>query len=209
MTKNSEGPRRKLSFWRVAFAILILLAIGYGAVMSLMDWRETKSSGSHKPWFAAYVDVTATPTYAFEQLGATSTHNVVLSFIVSSQSDPCTPSWGGAYNPNQASAILDLDRRIARLRQQGGNVIVSFGGLLNDELAINCTDIDKLLAAYQSIVTRYSIETIDLDAPKAGEMRLLQDFARWRTGLRPTIVQSRLGYIRPYPAKIGRGEPGC
>src|SRR5690606_6510770 len=108
-----------------------------------------------RPWFASYVDVTARPTFAFEQLGSTAYHDAILSFVVSMPSDACTPTWGGVFTLDTAGSELDLDRRIARLRQQGGNVAVSFGGLKNDELSLKCADEDKLHEAYKSVIERY------------------------------------------------------
>ncbi len=115
------------------------------------------------PWMAGYVDVTATPAYAFENPTSPAGKNVVLSFVVASKKDDCEPSWGTYYSLTEADKELDLDRRIARLDQQGGEVIVSFGGQLNDELATACTDSDALESAYTSVIDRYSLSTIDLD----------------------------------------------
>lgn len=112
--------------------------------------------------FAPYVDVTATPTYAFEDAGS-GPADAVLAFVVSSKETACDPSWGGAYSLDEAADQLDLDRRVARLDQVGGRVTVSFGGAANAELAIGCTDVAALAAAYRSVVERYSIGTIDLD----------------------------------------------
>ncbi|HSY14863.1 MAG TPA: carbohydrate-binding protein, partial [Jatrophihabitantaceae bacterium] len=39
----------------------------------------------------------------------------------------------------------------------------SFGGEANSELSVGCTDPTQLEAAYQSVVDRYSVSTIDLD----------------------------------------------
>lgn len=166
-TINDE-PQKRLSPWRVMLALCLLIGIGYGSIFGWKWWKETEAATAKKPWFAAYVDVTAKPTYDFEQLGSTTTPNVVLSFIVSSNLDPCTPLWGAVYTPDEARTNFDLDRRIARLRQQGGNVAISFGGLKNDELALKCTDPNKLLQAYQSIVDRYKVDTIDLDLENSG-----------------------------------------
>lgn len=161
--KINDEPRRRLSPWRLLLALVILACIGVGGFLGLQQWHQTIASGAYSPWFASYVDVTATPQYGFEQLGSTTTHTVVLSFIVSSKDNACTPTWGTAYTLTQASDQLDLDRRIARLRQQGGNIAISFGGLLNDELSLNCTDQTQLLNAYSSVINRYSIDTIDMD----------------------------------------------
>jgi chitinase len=169
---------RRLSPWRVMLALLIVAGLSTGSVFGMQRWHAAQSTASHQPWFAPYVDVTATPSFDFEQMGATPHRDAVLSFVVASPTSACTPSWGGAYTLAQANASLDLDRRIARLRQQGGNVAVSFGGLKNQELAVACTDAAKLKAAYGSVINQYRIDTIDLDLEKdnltdtaAGERR--------------------------------------
>ena len=161
-------PTRRLSPWRVMLAILIVLMLGATSVLGMKQWQATRSLSSSKPWFAAYVDVTSTPTFAFDQMGATASRDAVLSFIVSSSADPCVPSWGNAYTLEQAGNSLDLDRRIARLQQQGGSVAVSFGGLRNDELSVKCEDPVKLQAAYGAVLDRYKINTIDLDLENTG-----------------------------------------
>ncbi len=164
---NTE-PVRRLSPWRVMLAIIMLGAAITGGTIGFTGWKAAQSVASSKPWFAGYVDVTATPTFAFEQIGATDQKDAMLSFIVASPKDSCTPSWGGAYTLDQAGIVLDLDRRIARLQQQGGNVAISFGGLLNDELAVKCQDVAKLKAAYAAVIERYNIDTIDLDLENHG-----------------------------------------
>lgn len=154
---------RRLSPWRVLLAIAIVVgatAVGY---FTWTQQRLDPTVRSNKPWFAPYVDVTATPQFAFEQLGATGQKDAVLSFVVASNKDACSPSWGATYSLNEASDTLDLDRRIARLKQQGGSIAVSFGGLKNDELAAVCADDSKLLDAYKKVVERYDVSTIDLD----------------------------------------------
>lgn len=153
---------RRLSPWRVIGAALVAIVVVSAGVVGFQRW-SARASVDVEPWFASYVDVTATPKYAFENLGATSTKDAVLSFIVSDPTEPCTPSWGGAYTMDQARGSLDLDRRIARLQQQGGDVAVSFGGQLNEELAVGCTDPTALTNAYASVVDRYKVGTIDLD----------------------------------------------
>ena len=162
-TKKTEGPVRRLSPIRVVLALLVIAGLSYFAFLSFRQWQDNRFIGNSNPWFAPYVDVTATPYYDFEKLGTTPAKNVVLSFIVSSAEDACIPSWGKAYSLDKANTQLDLDRRIARLRQLGGDIAVSFGGLLNDELATNCTDSQKLSAAYKSVIEKYSVYTLDFD----------------------------------------------
>lgn len=163
-----SAPKRRLSVWRLLLGLLILAGVVTSSYYGVRQWDDVRSTATHKPWFASYVDVTSTPTYAFEQLGATSNKEVMLAFIVASKSEACTPSWGAAYTLSQANTTLDLDRRIARLRQQGGNVGVSFGGLSNTELAVSCTDSEKLKNAYETVIKQYDIDTIDLDLENKG-----------------------------------------
>lgn len=162
MTESVHGDRR-LSPLRVAIATLLVVALAVGAFFGVQSWASAQNTTGGEPWFAAYVDVTATPTFEFETPTDAIGQDVMLSFIVADPNDPCTPSWGGAYTMNEAANDLDLDRRLARLNQAGGGFGVSFGGLLNDELASVCTDVANLAAAYTSVIDRYKTTTIDLD----------------------------------------------
>lgn len=160
---SNQETIRRLSPWRVLALIIGIAGAVMGGMLLTQHWQTAQSIADRKPWFAPYVDVTATPTFAFEQLGTTDNRNAVLSFIVSKPSEACTPTWGGTYTLDQARSSLDLERRIARLQQQDGNVAISFGGLNNDELAVNCKDSKELKAAYKAVIDRYDIDTIDLD----------------------------------------------
>lgn len=153
--------RRRLSVLRVVAAVGALVVVA-GLVL-VVRGGTTPAAAAPQRGFAPYVDVTATPTYAFESVGGTGPTDAILAFVVSSKTKACDPSWGGAYSLDEAAEQLDLDRRVARLDQVGGRVTVSFGGAANSELAIGCTNADRLAAAYQAVVDRYSVGAIDLD----------------------------------------------
>ncbi|WP_111719442.1 chitinase [Homoserinimonas sp. OAct 916] len=156
-------PGRKLSIVRV---IALCAAIAGIAVIAVSGWtrfEDARAATATPSFFSGYVDVTATPTLAFEDATVSKTKSVVLSFIVSDPDSACTPSWGGFYGLDEAGTSLDLDRRIARFVQNDGEVAISFGGMANSDLAIACTDSAKLKAAYQNVIDRYDITTIDLD----------------------------------------------
>lgn len=170
------GPR--LSPFRVVVAIVLALAVAVGGYLGFDRWQSARASEAENPWFAAYTDVTATPTFAFEDVKSTKGRDVMLSFIVADHDAGCTPTWGAAYGLDAASDQLDLDRRIARLEQQKGAVGVSFGGLVNDELATSCTSASDLVDAYRQVVSRYDVSTVDFDVEgddltnrEAGERR--------------------------------------
>ncbi len=167
-TQIYTQPRRQLSLLRVLLVVIFLTGLTYGTTLSFENWKENNFSSSYSPWFASYVDVTSVPIYSFEQKGPDTSSDAILSFIVSSHSNPCTPTWGGYYTMDTAAESLDLDRRITRFQQKGGRIAISFGGALNSELAILCTGHEELLHAYKSVVDRYNINTIDLDLENQG-----------------------------------------
>ncbi len=169
MKKSEAGlvgpvePVRKLSIARVLIAVVVTAGVVVGGISGWQMYSASADDSSAGAWFASYVDVTATPTFAFETPSTKAAKQVVLSFVVASSDGACTPSWGSEYTLDEASASLDLDRRIARLQEQGGEVAVSFGGQKNQELAVTCTSVTQLAAAYSAVINRYNLSTIDLD----------------------------------------------
>lgn len=154
---------RRLSWTRV-----LVLFVGATALLfvSFSGWRwfqDARASEGDDTAFAGYVDVAVTPHLDFETPVSAAARNVVLSFVVASPDADCAPSWGRDYSLDDAANDLDLDRRIARLRQNKGDISVSFGGAANSELATVCTDERALLKAYRSVVERYDVRSIDLD----------------------------------------------
>jgi chitinase len=157
-----DGPTERLSFVR----LLIVLVIVGGLVVAGVVWTRDALAGDEPvadSWSVPYVDVTATPTYQFQDPQSNPSKDVALAFVVADDTDPCRPSWGTYYTLDEASEQLELDRRITQLRSAGGDVMISFGGQANEELAVACTDQDDLEAAYREVIERYDAEVIDLD----------------------------------------------
>jgi len=159
---SKRFPGRRLSVLRLTGVLVVIAGLVFSG---FQGWRWFQDTTTVRPaaWMAGYVDVTATPNYAFENPASQAGSHVVLSFVVASADDACTPTWGTYYTLDQADVTLDLDRRVARREQQGGDVIVSFGGQLNNELATGCTDAGDLRSGYEAVIDRYSLNTIDLD----------------------------------------------
>lgn len=187
------GPHagKRLSPLRVALGVVVVLGVVAAGLFGFRVFVVDQArAGGLAPWFASYVDATVTPSFPFETPPTDAQRDIVLSFVVAasgplsgspaeqdgstdtgtedesesaSASGSCTPSWGTAYSLDGAAQSLDLDRRIARLRQQGGDVMVSFGGANNSELATACTDPEAVKDAYEDVVERYDLSTIDLD----------------------------------------------
>jgi chitinase len=144
--------------------LVIVAALGAGAffwVASIQDERIAATEGD--PWFAGYADITATPTYAMESATADGTENVVLAFVVAAEAGGCVPTWGGVYTLDSAMRDLDLDRRLARIHDQGREYVISFGGQRGTELATACTTEPSLLTAYRTVIDRYETPVVDFD----------------------------------------------
>jgi hypothetical protein len=113
--------------------------------------------------FAPYVDMTLWPTH--DLVSAARDQHIkffTLAFVVA---DPQgKPAWGG-YSEYALGTEFDTKMRaqIAAVRALGGDVIVSFGGASNQELAEVITSATALQAAYQSIIDAYGLTQIDFD----------------------------------------------
>ncbi len=168
MSRSGGGrhPGKRLSPWRVSAGVVVVLGV-IGAAVGIPAFAERQAEAdadrvvAAPRWFGGYFDVTAAKVSDMPEIASPST--VMLSFIVAAAPDACEPSWGTFYSMEGASTDLDLDRRIARIRQSGAEVAVSFGGAINTELGGACTTSADLADAYGAVVDRYSLSTIDLD----------------------------------------------
>jgi chitinase len=158
-----EPPPPRLSPLRLALFLAVVILAAGGIGLALWPRSPAAAALSVRSSFAPYVDVTLTPTYAFEVPSANPVSNVVLGFVVASPRSRCTPSWGGYYTLSRAESALNLDERISQVRAQGGTPIISYGGRDNTELAVSCTSVPALTAAYRAPIARYSAGAIDLD----------------------------------------------
>lgn len=108
--------------------------------------------------FAPYVDTLAWPIIDLASIAMNTGHKFyTLAFIVSDGTG--NPSWGGVI-PLSQQYFYD---KILSIRSQGGDVVISCGGQNGQELAQVVTDINKLTAAYQSIINMYQLAWIDFD----------------------------------------------
>jgi chitodextrinase len=111
--------------------------------------------------FAPYVDMGLTADWQLLTIQQQSGINVfTLGFVVGNGG--CTPTWGGVGAtvandtlPN-GTTILSL---VQGVRAAGGDVIISFGGASGTELALGCTTVSSLQAAYQAVLNKYSVNS--------------------------------------------------
>ena len=84
----------------------------------------------------------------------------LLAFVLDSGN--CTPAWdGSASSPVSTDTTVLAD--VNAIRAAGGDVSVSFGGYNGTELGTDCGSSAALAAAYQQVITKYSLTRIDLD----------------------------------------------
>ncbi|MEI4272991.1 chitinase [Klenkia sp. LSe6-5] len=159
---GDQPVARRLSWSRLTLLVAAVGSLTAAAVVQVDDVRSPEAVPAPS-WHVPYVDVTLTPTFQFQDPAANPARTVALAFVVADPDEDCAPSWGGYYSLDEAGQDLDLDRRITQLRSAGGDVVVSFGGLTNDELAVACADEQDLTDAYRDVVERYDLSSVDLD----------------------------------------------
>jgi chitinase len=159
-----DGTPSRLSWSRLGGVLLALAAlIGAGGVLTTRSLVEPPPPVASGSWFAPYIDATLTPLFQFQNPYVNPARQSVLGFVVADPQRPCEPSWGAAYDLDQADSDLNLDRRIAQVQAHGGDLMVSFGGVAHDDLATACKDSVQLAAAYSQVISRYKVTTVDLD----------------------------------------------
>ena len=152
-------PGRRFSFPRLLVVIACAALIAAGT-WSWLTFTRTASEKLPEPWFGGYVDVTATPSYEFESKVGNVYRNMILGFVTA---NGCQPSWGGYYSLEGAASLLDLDSRISQTYKTDRTVTISFGGQRGTELATACPNVDSLAKAYQQVIDRYHVTSLDFD----------------------------------------------
>ena len=110
--------------------------------------------------FAPYVDVTQWPPFDMAaHAQATGIRSYTLGFIVAKGFGDCRASWGTYYLLSENW----FGEPIQQLRALGGDVIVSFGGAANQELAEACTTVTDLKAQYKAVADQYALTLLDFD----------------------------------------------
>ncbi len=141
----------------VLIVISIAFASGLGASHSS---RVYAASAIPAQYFAPYAEL---GEGASLQSVAQSTGQkfYTLAFMLG---NGCQAEWDGTIPLSQASsAFPTLNSDIQYLRNQGGDVIVSFGGAAGQELAQTCSSASSLQAQYQAVVSQYSLTRLDFD----------------------------------------------
>lgn len=109
-------------------------------------------------WFAPYVDVSGWPKPDINALAnKNGVKHYTLAFLVDKTGSACDASWGTYYDVDY------LKDDVAKLRSNGGDVMISLGGQANTPLAAACTTASTLAKNYENIINVYQLKKIDFD----------------------------------------------
>ncbi|MGC0318764.1 carbohydrate binding domain-containing protein [Kitasatospora acidiphila] len=112
------------------------------------------------PYYEAY-----TPGSLSGQATQSGNKYLSMAFIQAATKGSCSVYWAGDTSTPIATSSFGSD--IASLQASGGDAIPSFGGYAADnsgtEIADSCTDVNRIAAAYESVITTYNVSRIDLD----------------------------------------------
>jgi chitinase len=90
---------------------------------------------------------------------------LTLAFIQTPAPGSCDIDWNG--NASTPIAYSTYGKSIDEIRAHGGDVIPSFGGAAADyngmEIADSCTDVAKIAADYEQVITTYGVTRLDFD----------------------------------------------
>jgi hypothetical protein len=134
-------------------------------------------AGSFKPWpaqvFSPYFE-TWTSSGSIASLASQSgTHYFNLGFLQAASAGSCTLTWDGSQSADSPS----YQSEIGQLKQQGGNVALTFGGQSSGnngtEIADSCTSVSAIAADYEAVINTYHVSRLDMDV----ELNALNDSA--------------------------------
>jgi hypothetical protein len=122
----------------------------------------------YSPYFETWTD-SSLPSLA-SQSGA---RYFNLGFLQASSAGSCTLAWDGSQSADSPA----YQSEIAQLKQQGGNVALTFGGQSagsnGTEIADSCTDVSAIAADYEAVINTYHVTRLDMDV----ELAALNDSA--------------------------------
>jgi chitodextrinase len=130
-----------------------LLAGAAAAVVSTTGTASAATVYSVTP----YVDLSAGSADMLDKaIASGGVNSYTAAFVIAVG---CTPIWGDTLGIETST----VNARIARAEAAGAKTIISFGGAGGSELATSCSNQASLTAAYQSVITKYTVNHIDFD----------------------------------------------
>jgi hypothetical protein len=117
--------------------------------------RSTASANRFVPYF----DMSGSPALLRQAMHRAHLRSFTAAFVLG---DGCTPVWDdGTGTP--VATDSGVDTVITSAQHSGVKVVVSFGGASPTELAVACSNVRQLTAAYRSVIHRFSLTHVDFD----------------------------------------------
>jgi chitinase len=144
----------------VALAAVATTAVPGSAAAAGQYHQRSIPEHVFAPYFQTYL-----PGDPAEQAAASGARYLTMAFLQTPVAGSCEATWDG--DPNRPISLAQYGDSIARLRAMGGDVIASYGGGdasgHGTDIADSCTDVDKIAANFEKVITTYDITRIDLD----------------------------------------------
>ncbi len=146
-----------------------LAAVGLAAAtfaataVSLVLGAPSATAALSNNWYAAapyLMPQSNNPPDPITVMNATGLKAFQLAFILAPNGGGCSPTWDGTAAVSSDTAVAGV---ISRIRGAGGDVSVSVGGYGGTKLGQTCGTVAATAAAYQQVITKYSLKAIDFD----------------------------------------------
>jgi chitinase len=146
-----------------------LAAVGLAAAtfaataVSLVLGAPSATAALSNNWYAAapyLMPQSNNPPDPVTVMNATGLKAFQLAFILAPNGGGCSPTWDGTSAVSSDTAVAGV---ISRIRGAGGDVSVSVGGYGGTKLGQTCGTAAATAAAYQQVITKYSLKAIDFD----------------------------------------------
>ncbi|MDS0135365.1 MULTISPECIES: chitinase [unclassified Amycolatopsis] len=146
-----------------------LAAVGLAAAtfaataVSLVLGAPSATAALSTNWYAAapyLMPQSNNPPDPITVMNATGLKAFQLAFILAPNGGGCSPTWDGTSAVSSDTAVAGV---ISRIRGAGGDVSVSVGGYGGTKLGQTCGTVAATAAAYQQVITKYSLKAIDFD----------------------------------------------
>lgn len=125
-----------------------------------IHFTSTPPPGDNGILFAPYADCVLWPNYQIQNVSGSGITHYSCAFIVDDQfAAGAVPCWGGYSTLGMTYFQAEIDS----LRNQGGDIIMSFGGANGVELAYAASTEFEARDAYKTVIDAYSLTSIDYD----------------------------------------------
>jgi chitinase len=144
-------------------AVGLAAATFIGTAVSLVIGAPSATAALSNNWYAAapyLMPVSNNPPDPITVMNATGLKAFQLAFILAPNGGGCSPTWDGTSAVSSDTTVAGV---ISRIRGAGGDVSVSVGGYGGTKLGQTCGNVAATAAAYQQVISKYSLKAIDFD----------------------------------------------